>query len=189
MRKLILVVHTSLDGFVAGSKGELDGFDANEENLQFVCKITKEADTAIFGRISYELLDSYWPTAKDRPKATKGEILYSKWYNNAKKIIFSKTMTGEGIDNTIILSDNISDEIKKIKGQTGKDILIFGSPSVAQKLMQLDLVDSYWIFINPIIFGQGIPLFSGKAEKSKLKLLATRLFANGEIALNYIVDR
>jgi dihydrofolate reductase len=98
-------------------------------------------------------------------------------------------MTGEGIDNTIILSDNISDEIKKIKGQTGKDILIFGSPSVAQKLMQLDLVDSYWIFINPIIFGQGIPLFSGKAEKSKLKLLATRLFANGEIALNYIVDR
>jgi dihydrofolate reductase len=189
MRKLILIVHTSLDGFVAGSKGELDGFDAGEDNLKFVCKIIKEADTAIFGRISYELLESYWPTAKDRPKATKGEILYSKWYNNAKKIVFSKTMTAEDIDNTIIFSDNISNEIKKIKGQTGKDILIFGSPSIAKTLMKLDLIDRYWIFINPIIFGQGIPLFSGNAEKSNLKLLATRLFANGEIALNYIVDR
>jgi dihydrofolate reductase len=78
MRKLILVVHISLDGFVAGSKGELDGFDPGEENLKFVCKITKDADTAMFGRISYELLDSYWPTEKYRPKATKGEILFSK---------------------------------------------------------------------------------------------------------------
>jgi dihydrofolate reductase len=98
-------------------------------------------------------------------------------------------MTGEGIDNTIIISDNISNDIKKIKRQTGKDILIFGSPSVAQTLMKLELIDSFWIFINPIIFGQGIPLFSGKAEKSKLKLLATSLFSNGEIALNYVVDR
>jgi dihydrofolate reductase len=189
MRKLILVVHTSLDGFVAGSKGELDGFEAGEENLKFVCKITKDADSAIFGRISYELLESYWPTAKDQPEATEGEILYSEWYNGVKKIVFSTTMTGECTDNMIILNDKISTEIKKIKEQAGKDILIFGSPSVAQTLMKLDLIDSYWIFINPVFFGRGIPLFSGKAEKSKLKLMATQHFANGEIALNYVVER
>jgi dihydrofolate reductase len=189
MRKLILVVHTSLDGFVAGPKGELDGFDAGEENLVFVGKLTKEADTALFGRISYELLESYWPTAKDRPKASKGEILYSKWYNNAKKIVFSRTMTIEGNTNTIVIDKNISNEIIKIKGRTGKNILIFGSTTIARILMKLDLIDIYWIFINPVIFGQGIPLFDGQGNKSKLKLLATRQFANGEIALNYVVDR
>jgi len=85
MRELILVVHTSLDGFVAGPKGELDGFNAAEENLPFVCQLTEGADTALFGRISYELLNSHWPTAKNRPNATKGVIDYSNWYNEAKK--------------------------------------------------------------------------------------------------------
>ena len=120
MRKLILVVHTSLDGFVAGPKGELDGFDAGEENLVFLNKLTKEADTALFGRISYELLESYWPTAKDRPKATKGEILFSKWYNNAKRVVFSKTMTVEGNSNTIVIDKNILNEIIKINGRQVK---------------------------------------------------------------------
>jgi len=189
MRKLILVAHTSLDGFVAGPKGELDGFEADEENLQFVCKLTEEADAALFGRISYKLLDSYWPTAKDRANATKGEIAYSNWYNHAKKIVFSKTMTQESLHNMTIISGNISNEIIKIKEQAGKNILIFGSPTVSQSLMQLDLIDNYWIFVNPIIFGQGIALFAGLAKKSKLKLLNTKQFSNGEIALNYVVDR
>ena len=189
MRKLILVVHISLDGFVAGHKGELDGFDASEENLEFVCKLTEEADTALFGRISYKLLDDYWPTAKDRPNATKGEIAYSNWYNHAKKIVISRTMTQESLNNTIIISENISNEVIKIKEQAGKNILIFGSPAISQSLMQLDLIDSYWIFVNPIIFGLGIPLFAGLTNKSKLKLQATKQFSNGEIALNYIVER
>jgi len=189
MRKLILVVHISLDGFVAGPKGELDGFDAGEENLEFVCKLTEEADTALFGRISYKLLDSYWPTARDNPNATNGEIAYSTWYNNAKKIVISKTITAQNLINTTIISKNISNEIIKIKEQTGKNILIFGSPTISQSLMQPDLIDSYWIFVNPIIFGQGIPLFAGLTNKLKLKLLTTKQFSNGEIALHYIVDR
>jgi dihydrofolate reductase len=188
MRKLILVVHISLDGFVAGTKGELDAFDASEENLEFVCKLTEEADTALFGRISYQLLDSYWPTAGNSPNATKGEIAYSNWYNNAKKIVFSKTMTEDNLSNTTIISENISNEIIKIREQPGKNILIFGSPSASQSLMQLDLVDSYWIFVNPIIFGAGIPLFAGRTNKIKLKLLTAKQFSNGEIALNYIVN-
>jgi dihydrofolate reductase len=189
MRKLILVAHTSLDGFVGGPNGELDGFDASEENLEFVCKLTEESDTALFGRISYQLLESYWPTAKDRPNATKSEIKYSNWYNKAKKIVISKTMTAGNLTNTTIISGNISNEIIKIKEQAGKNILIFGSPAASQTLMQLDLIDSYWIFVNPIIFGKGIPLFAGLTNKTKLTLLTTRQFSNGEIALNYTVDR
>jgi dihydrofolate reductase len=189
MRKLILVVHTSLDSFVAGPKGELDGFDAGEENLEFVCKLTEEADTALFGRISYQLLNNYWPTAKGLPNASKGAIAYSNWYNNAKKIVISMTMAEETLNNRTVISGNISNEIIEIKEQTGKNILIFGSPAVSQLLMQLDLIDSYWIFINPVIFGKGIPLFAELINKSKLKLLDTKQFSNGEIALNYIVER
>ncbi len=77
MRKLVLLAHTSLDGFVAGAQGELDDFDASEENLQFVCSLTEQADGALFGRISYKLLNDYWPSAKDLPDASKGTIAFS----------------------------------------------------------------------------------------------------------------
>lgn len=87
MRQLILVVHISLDGFVAGTKGELDGFDASEENLQFVCSLTEHADAALFGRISYELLNNYWPTAKDKPNATQGELPIPIGITTAKKLL------------------------------------------------------------------------------------------------------
>src|SRR6478736_4372916 len=115
MRKLSLLAHTSLDGFVAGLKGELDDFDASEENLQFVCSLTEQAGSALFGRVSYELLNNYWPDAKNLPNASKGAIAFSTWYNNAKKIVISKTMKEQNLNNTIIISDNVSNELSKIK--------------------------------------------------------------------------
>ncbi len=189
MAKLVLVVHISLDGFVAGLNGELDGFEAGEENLQFVCSLTEEADTALMGRISYELLERSWPNARNNPDATKGEIAYSNWYNNAKKIVFSKTMSNKNLNNTTIVSGNVLSEIVKIKEQAEKNILIFGSPTLSQLLMQHNLIDSYWIFVNPIMFGKGIPLFAELTNKIKLKLSATKQFLNGEIALNYLTER
>ena len=187
MRKLILIAHISLDGFVAGPKGELDDFDKGEENLEFICGLTLDADAVLLGRISYELLESYWPTARDRTNASKSEIQYSSWYHDAKKIIISRTITEVNLNNTIILGENILTEIIKIKKQTGKNILVFGGPSTTKSLMQLDLIDSYWIFVNPIIFGKGIPLFLGLKDKIKLKLVNSRQFSNGEVALNYEV--
>ena len=189
MRNLVLIAHISLDGFVAGTKGELDGFDAKEENLEFVCKLTEEADAALFGRISYQLLESYWSTAKDRPGATKAEIAYSNWYNNSQKIVVSRTLAGKNLPRTSIISENVSNEIIKLKQRAGKDILIFGSPAVSQLMMEMDLIDRYWIFVNPKIFGEGIPLFTHSAKKRNLKLLSTRQFANGELAIHYVRGR
>lgn len=186
MRRLILIVHTSLDGFVAGVKGELDGFEPGEENLQFVCRITETADAALFGRVSYELLNHYWPTAKDKPNATTGEIAYSNWYNKATKIVLSKTLPNAGAADTVIITDNVQQKVDNIKRQPGKDILVFGSPTAFRSIIQL--VDDYWIFINPVLFGSGIPLFSGMADKIKLVLSETKQFSNGEIALHYTVS-
>lgn len=187
MRKLILVVHISLDGFVAGPNGELDSFPKSDENLEFVCDLTRDADAALFGRKSFELLDEYWPTARNLPGVTEGEIAFSTWYNDSRKIVISKTLAKETFDKTIIISENIKDEIIKIKEQPGKDILIFGSPSVSQLLMKHNLIDEYWIFINPLIFGEGIPLFVSTTNQTKVTLVTTRQFGNGEIAMNYAV--
>lgn len=97
-------------------------------------------------------------------------------------------MSEENLNNTTVISRNIPHEITKIKNQSGKNILIFGSPSVAQALMQHNLIDSYWIFVNPVIFGRGIPLFKESTNKMKLKLLYRKQFSNDEVALNYIAD-
>lgn len=188
MRRLVLLAHTSLDGIIAGIKGELDGFEAGDENLEFVCQLTEQADAAMFGRVSYQLLNSHWPTAKDLPGASGNEIRYSNWYNEAKKIIISRTLPGSTNNDSIIIRHNITDEIRKLKDLPGRDILIFGSASISQLLMKAGLIDSYWIFINPVIFGKGIPLFTDLPDPIKLRHSATHLFPNGEIALNYLLQ-
>ena len=187
IEKLITISSHIARRFVAGAKGELDDFDVSEENLLFVCSLTEQADAALFGRTSYELLNNYWPNAKDLPTASKGTIAYSTWYNGAKKIVISKSMTAENLNNTIIIHDDVPNKVNEIKNQPGKDILIFGSPAVSQLLMQHDLIDSYWIFVNPIILGKGVPLFTEMSNKIKLKFLKTKQFANGEFGLNYSV--
>ncbi len=186
MRNLILIAHTSLDGFVAAPNGELSGFVASDENLEFVWRLTDTADAAMFGRKSYQLLESYWPTAAGRSNATKAEIGYSNWYNAAEKIVLSKTMEKTNSSNIRIISDNVADEIGRVKQLPGKDILIFGSPAAFQTVFEAGLVNSYWIFINPVIFGEGIPLFKASKTKVNLKLAAIKQFANGELALHYI---
>jgi len=187
MRKLILIAHTSLDGFVAGINGELDGFEAGEENLDFVADLTEGADTALFGRISYEMLEGYWVTAKDLPGASTATVKYSQWYSKAKKIVISKTLKSEK-DRTVIISENIAEKLVQSKLEEGGNILIFGSPAIAQLLVSCKLIDEYWIFINPSIFGKGIPLFISQQQTAiALKLIGTKQFPNGELALHYIM--
>jgi dihydrofolate reductase len=98
-------------------------------------------------------------------------------------------MRSEGLSNTTIISDNLSEKINEIKQKKGGDILLFGSPTATHALIQEDLVDGYWLFLNPIVLGKGIPLFTGIKDKIKLKLISTYPFTSGVTALDYIVDR
>ena len=138
------------------------------------------------------MMENYWPTAGDKPNASKHDIEHSKWYSKAHKVVLSKTMKDAGLTNTKIISDNPSDRINEIKqsGNDGSnDILLFGSPTATHSLIHLNLIDGYWLFVNPIILGQGIPLFVDIKDKIKLKLLTTRQFTSGVTELNYTVDR
>ena len=135
-------------------------------------------------------MENYWPTAGDKPSATKHDLEHSKWYNKVHKVVLSKTMKDAGLTNTEIISDNLSDRINEIKQRVGTaDIALFGSPTATHSLMQQNLIDGYWLFVNPIILGQGIPLFTGIKEKIKLNLLTTRQFTCGVTELNYTVDK
>ena len=189
MRKIISFMHISLDGFVAGPNGEMNWIKVDEEIFDHVGKLIGPGDTALYGRVTYQMMESYWPTAADKPTASKHDIEHSKWYAKVHKLVLSKTMKEAGLNNTTIISDNISENINEIKKQDGPDILLFGSPTAAHSLMQLDLIDGYVLFVNPIILGQGIPLFTGMNDKIKLKLIATRPFTSGVTELNYIVDK
>ena len=182
-------MHISLDGFVAGPNGEMNWINVNEEIFDYVGKRISENDTALYGRVTYEMMESYWPTAGDKPNASKHDIEHSKWYSNAHKVVLSKSMKGAGLTNTTIISDNLSDSINEIKQQAGADILLFGSPTATHSLIQLGLIDGYWLFVNPVILGKGIPLFTDIKDKIKLKLLTTRQFTSGVTELNYTVDR
>lgn len=203
MRKIISFMHISLDGFVAGPNREMDWIKADQEIFDYVGKRISEGDTALYGRVTYQMMENYWPTAADKPKATKHDIEHSKWYTKVHKVVLSKTMkdaglhTGQaGLTNTKIISDNLSDRINEIKqsrpasgGSASEDILLFGSPTATHSLIQLNLIDGYWLFVNPIILGQGIPLFVDIKDKINLKLLTTRQFTCGVTELNYIVDK
>lgn len=188
MRKITWMFHISLDGFVAGINGELNDFDAGEENLQFVASLTNDADAAMFGRISYELLEGYWPKAKEIPNASAGTVQYSRWYAEAEKIVLSRTLPGLHSKGKKIINEFSPEEMAKIKEGPGQNIILFGSPSIAKLLMEHHLIDQYWVFINPTIFGKGIPAFTQLDNKINLRLLNTRSFSNGEVALHFQVD-
>ncbi|WP_243348566.1 dihydrofolate reductase family protein [Parabacteroides sp. FAFU027] len=189
MRKIISFMHMSLDGFVAGPNGEMDWIKVDEEIFDFVGKRISESDTALYGRVTYQMMENYWPTAADKPAATKHDIEHSKWYNKAHKVVLSKTLKEAGLTNTTIISDNLADRISEIKQMAGNEILLFGSPTATHFLMQLNLIDGFWLFVNPIILGQGIPLFVDIKDKIKLNLLSSRPFSCGVTELNYTVDR
>ncbi|MEO6490200.1 MAG: dihydrofolate reductase family protein [Ferruginibacter sp.] len=188
MRKIISFMHISLDGFVAGLNGEMRWIKVDEEIFDHVGKRIGEGDTALYGRVTYQMMENYWPTAGSKPQASKHDIEHSKWYKDVHKVVLSKTMNEAGFTNTKLISEDLSDTINEIKQQPGKDILIFGSPTATHSLMQLNLIDGYWLFVNPIILGRGIPLFADIKETIKLQLLTSRQFTSGVTELNYIVD-
>lgn len=182
-------MHLSLDGFVAGPSGEMDWIKVDQEIFDYIGKRISESDTALYGRVTYQMMENYWPTAGDKPTASRHDIDHSKWYNNVHKVVISNSMKDAALTNTTIISANLADSINKLKQQAGEDILLFGSPTATHSLIQLNLIDGYWLLVNPIILGRGIPLFADIKDRTKLKLLTTRQFTSGVTELNYIVDR
>ena len=130
-------------------------------------------------------MQGYWPKAGEKPNASKHDKEHSAWYNKVSKIVLSNTLSEKGLENTTVISDHLADKINTIKAQEGKDIIIFGSPRTSQSLLKEGLIDEFWLFINPILLGQGMPLFKDITGTTKLKLVESKTFDCGVIALHY----
>lgn len=185
MRKLVLFMHLSLDGFAADPNHGLDFLSYNEELQQYADELVKTVGSPVYGRTTYQLMESYWPTVLKKPDAAKHAMEHARWVENIPKIVFSKTLTEVTWNNTQLIKDNIAEEIKKLKQQPGKDLVIFGSPGLATSFMNLGLIDEYKLTVHPIILGHGISVFTNNSTKSSLKLLDSKTLKSGVVTLHY----
>ena len=185
MRRIVLLLHTSLDGFAAGPSGEMDWIKVDDEMFDFVGQLTANADAALYGRITWQMMDQYWPNAANQPNPTRHDIEHSTWYNEVEKFVLSGTLQSSTAKKITVIGNDFADAIRKIKNKPGKDILLIGSPTVVRELMANNLIDDYWLFLNPVILGKGIPVFASGVDHIQLELATIKHFPNGVAAMNY----
>lgn len=186
MRKIVSSIIMSLDGFTANTVGDLSMFKVDEEFFAMSEAFTDAADAALYGKGTYAIMQSYWPTAADQPGASTHDKQHSLWYNHVNKYVLSTTLKNSDAPNTTIIRENVVEELKKIKEQEGKNIQIFGSPGVVRSLTQEGLIDEYWIFVYPVIIGNGIPLFKDIKQQINFTLVSSKVLKSGAVALHYI---
>lgn len=185
MRKIISAMHMSLDGIVAIPSRQLNWAKVSDEMFERAKYLTDRSDTALYGRVTYDMMDSYWPEAGMQPDASKHDVEHSQWYNEVEKVIVSRSLKDLKKVKTTVISENLKENIEKLKSTSGKNIQIFGSPSLCHSLMEHDLIDEYWLFQNPVFLGEGLPMFKNIKERMNLKLLSSKEYSSGVVELNY----
>lgn len=179
MRKLIAAINTTLDGFCDHTT-----MIADDEIHQHYNELLSNAGTLLYGRITYQLMESYWPSVVKKPTGNKPMDDFAVLIDNISKIVFSRTLKNVDWKNTKLKKEVIKEEILELKQQAGKNILV-GSPSLIAGLMQLDLIDEYQLSVQPTVLGSGLPLFKNVKDRVDLKLLKTKTFGCGAITLYY----
>lgn len=181
MRNLIFAINVTLDGCCDHTKGIVD-----EELLEYYTHLLREVDMQVFGRICYQLMVPYWPDVAKDPSGSKASREFAEAFVSTNKIVFSKSLQSAEDKNTKIVRGNAPDEIAKLKHQPGKPILI-GGVSIPSQLIPLGLVDEYRVVVHPVVAGEGTRLLEGvRLEKLHLKLVASRIFRSGCVALRYL---
>lgn len=188
MRRVFLLMNTSLDGFTTGPNGEMDWFPVNDEAWYFVNDLLSNVDTALIGRVTYEGFVKFWPAAATNPSSSVHEVSFSNWIDKTPKIVFSTTLTDVYWPNTQIISQNICGEINKRKQEPGRDMVVFGGAGLAQTLTEYGLIDEYWIKVHPVALGGGKPLFRNLDKRLPLTLKETRVFDSGVVAFRYVPE-
>lgn len=181
MRRIILQMMLTLDGFVAGPHGEVDWHNVDEEFNEYAREFLSDVDTLLFGRVTYELMAGYWPTQD----AYNSDPITAEYMNTINKIVVSRTMTEADWNNTTLIQDNIVEEISRLREQSGKQIAILGSSRLAKSLIQANVIDEYRFIVNPLVLGKGQTLFEGLEEMSRLEHVHTRTFRSGNVLLCY----
>ena len=179
MRKLIAAINMTLNGFC-----DHTAMIADDEIHQHYNELLRNADTLIYGRITYQLMESYWPTVVKNPTGNKPTDEFAVIIDDISKIVFSHTLKNVEWKNAKLAKGGIKEEVLELKQQAGKDILV-GSPSLIVTLMNLNLIDQFQLCVHPVIVGNGLPLFKNINDKTIFKLIKTKLFGSGAVTLYY----
>ena len=177
-------MHVSLDGFVGGPNGEMDWIKISEEIFELASEVTSQADTALYGRVTYDMMEAYWPTAADGPDPSKHDIEHSAWYKAVDKVVVSTTLANDSSRKRTVISDHVECGIKHLKEQDGSSIFLLGSPSLTRTLIEKDLIDEMWWLINPVILGQGIKMYPDLTSPKNLTFTSSELRHPGVIVLH-----
>lgn len=181
MRKVIVFNFVTLNGYFKGPKGDISWHKHDAEENEYAVEMLKSGNTLLFGRVTYELMVSYWPT----PNAIENDPIIAEGMNNADKIVFSRTLKKVEWNNTRLVKDNIEEEIGKMKQMPGKDMTLLGSGSILTQFAEQGLIDEYQIMVDPVVLGDGTPIFKGIKHQLDLKLTSTRTFRSGVVLLCY----
>ena len=181
--KIIYAMSISLDGFIEDANEDLSWSYPDEELHKHFNEQESLIDIHLYGRRLYETMAAYWPAVDANKNATKLEREYAKIWKSMPKVVFSKTL--KKVDwNSRLVSENIAEEVNKLKEQSGKTMSVSGA-GIAASFTKLGLIDEYWLYVNPVILGNGKSMFQQLQSKVDLKLIETRVFSSGVVLLRY----
>jgi len=182
MRKLVVFNNVTLEGYFTDKNGDMSWAHKDDAEWNaFVADNASGGGMLLFGRITYELMASFWPT----PFAAEQMPVVAEQMNNLPKVVFSRTLDKATWKNTKLVKGNLAAEVQKMKKESGPDMVILGSGSIVSQLAPEGLIDEYQVVVHPVVLGKGRTMFEGLKEKLVLKLTKTRAFGNGNVLLCY----
>jgi len=184
MRRVTVFNNITLDGYFADANGGIGwahGAPNDPEYDAFVAENARGGGVLLLGRVTYELMASYWPT----PLATQQNPVVAERMSALRKVVFSSTLKEASWKNTTLVNGDVAAAVRKLKNEPGADMAILGSGSIVSQLARAGLIDEYQFVLNPVVLGQGRTMFDGVEETLNLKLTRTRAFANGKVLLCY----
>jgi dihydrofolate reductase len=184
MRKLIVFNHVTLDGYFVSANGDMNWARTGNDDAEYSAFVAENASGGgqlLFGRVTYDLMASYWPT----PVADQHTPAVAAAMNGIPKVVFSRTLDRVSWSNTKLVKGDLVAEIRKMKDEPGPGMAILGSGSIVAQLAPESLIDEYQMMVDPVVLGKGRTMFDGIREMLTLKLTKTRTFKNGKVFFCY----
>jgi dihydrofolate reductase len=183
MRKLLVFNSVTADGYFTDKNGDMSWAHRGDdpEWNEFVAGNAQSGGELLFGRITYEMMASFWPT----PVAAQQFPEVAEQMNKLPKVVFSRKMDQASWQNTRVVKGNLAEEVRKLKQEDGEHMVLMGSGSIVSQLALENVIDEYQMVVNPIVLGAGRTMFDSVKERLKLKLTNSRTFGNGNVLLCY----
>lgn len=185
MRKIIVTMWITLDGFIAGPNNDMSWIRVDDAMGRYEGDLVGAADTLMLGRVTYQSFAGAWPYVPDNPAASEGEKEYARQLNSMRKIVFSRTLEAAEWNNSTLYHEINPDDIAALKQESGKNIVIYGSASIVQALTARGLIDEYQLLVHPVILGGGKRLFGDGGDRADLRLVEAKTFDSGVVLLTY----